>query len=34
MLFEKKTKKIFKIIWIAMGILIIISMTLLYIPIY
>jgi len=34
MLFDKKTKKVVKYIWIALGILIILSMTLLYAPIY
>jgi len=34
MLFDKKTKRKIKYIWIALGILIIISMTLLYTPVF
>lgn len=34
MLFDKKTKKVVKYIWIALGILIILSMTLLYTPVF
>jgi hypothetical protein len=34
MLFDKKTKKVVRALWIALGILIIISMTLLYAPIF